>query len=62
LLVKRSNELGAKAYLGTLIDCVEVSDDRIRTFGRKELLQQAELPIPPGQHRVFGVLYASGAP
>ena len=30
-----------KAYLGSIIDRVEVDDDRIRIFGRKDVLEQA---------------------
>lgn len=30
-----------KAYLGAIIDRVEVDDDRIRLFGRKDVLEQA---------------------
>jgi site-specific DNA recombinase len=39
-----------KAYLGTIIDRVEVDDDKIRIAGRKDVLEQAALagggPVP----------------
>lgn len=34
-----------KAYLGALIDRVEVDDDQVRNFGRKDVLEQAVLAI-----------------
>ena len=41
-----------KAYLGALIDRIEVDDREVRIVGRKELLEQAVLASRHNQDRV----------
>jgi hypothetical protein len=48
-----------KAYLGSIVDRLEVAAARC-IVGRKDVLEQAALAAPPCQG--FAVLYANGAP
>ena len=41
-----------KAYLGSLIDRIEVDDQEVRIVGRKEVLEQAVLASRQGQDGV----------
>ena len=50
-----------KAYLGSIVDRVEVDDDEIRIVGRKDVLEQAVL-ANGAPYQGFAVLYANGAP
>ena len=53
-----------KAYLGAIIDRVEVDDHRIRIFGRRDVLEHAVAGGAEGTVpcRVLAVLYVDGAP
>ena len=50
-----------KAYLGSIVDRVEVDDHEIRIIGRKDVLEQA-VQATGGLCRVFAVFFANGAP
>jgi hypothetical protein len=50
-----------KAYLGSVVDRVEVDDREVRIIGRKDVLEQAVL-ANGGPFPAFAVLLANGAP